>query len=119
MVKNNENIIAFALVCQEIKPQIESDPNTFFKFVDEYLKICKPTENQIEASKNTISTLLSRLEGFKVSGEAALKPIVGLVEGVFDMLHFGHFNAIRQASLCCDELIIGVNCDTSVQIHKG
>ena len=43
----------------------------------------------------------------------------GLVEGVFDLTHFGHFNAIRQARNLCDELVVAVNGDKEVCKHKG
>lgn len=48
-----------------------------------------------------------------------LKPFRGLVEGVFDMTHFGHFNAFRQASKLCDDLVVAVNGVEEVTKAKG
>lgn len=48
-----------------------------------------------------------------------LQPFRGLVEGVFDMTHFGHFNAFRQASKLCDDLVVGVNGTEEVTKAKG
>lgn len=41
------------------------------------------------------------------------------VDGAFDLVHAGHFNAIRQASLLCDNLIVGVNSTAEVEAVKG
>lgn len=109
----------FALVFKQMQKQVCSDPETFAKFIDEFVKTSKPSQEQVEQSAQIASKLEAHLEAFKETGSIAVKPVVGLVEGVFDMLHFGHFNAIRQASLCCDELIVGVNCDETVRKHKG
>ena len=43
------------------------------------------------------------------------------MDGVFDMLHHGHINAISQAKRCFPntELIIGVNSDTDTKQYHG
>lgn len=41
------------------------------------------------------------------------------MDGVFDMVHSGHFNAIRQAKLLCDILVMGVVSDYEVEVTKG
>ena len=45
--------------------------------------------------------------------------IRGMVGGVFDLAHFGHFNMLRQASEICDEVVLVLNSDKSVLEHKG
>jgi len=43
----------------------------------------------------------------------------GYVDGCFDLVHSGHFNAIRQASGVIDTLVIGVNGDADILQFKG
>jgi cytidyltransferase-like protein len=47
------------------------------------------------------------------------KPVIVWVDGVFDMMHFGHANMLRQAKALGDKLIVGVNSDESVLKEKG
>ncbi|VDQ16291.1 unnamed protein product [Trichobilharzia regenti] len=42
------------------------------------------------------------------------KPIRVWVDGCFDLVHFGHANALRQAKALGDQLIVGVHSDISV-----
>ena len=41
------------------------------------------------------------------------------MDGVFDLTHFGHFNAFRLARSLGDFLIVGINDDRSVLHSKG
>lgn len=41
------------------------------------------------------------------------------VDGCFDMVHYGHANAIRQAKQKGDYLIVGVHSDDEIAKHKG
>lgn len=41
------------------------------------------------------------------------------IDGVFDLMHFGHMNAFRQARSLGSYLIVGVNSDESVAVCKG
>ena len=48
------------------------------------------------------------------------KPVQrGYIDGAFDLVHSGHFNAIRQAHALCDELVIGANSDEDIMEVKG
>lgn len=47
------------------------------------------------------------------------KPVIVYVDGVFDIIHSGHFNAIRQAKKLGDLLYVGVNGDEDVIKAKG
>ncbi|XP_074647085.1 ethanolamine-phosphate cytidylyltransferase-like isoform X2 [Tubulanus polymorphus] len=47
------------------------------------------------------------------------KPVRVYVDGCFDMVHFGHANAIRQAKQMGDYLIVGVHSDEDITRHKG
>jgi len=47
------------------------------------------------------------------------KPVRVWVDGVFDMMHFGHANMLRQARALGDYLVVGVNSDETVKKEKG
>jgi ethanolamine-phosphate cytidylyltransferase len=47
------------------------------------------------------------------------KPNRGFVDGCFDLVHSGHFNAIRQAASLSDTLVVGVNSDSEILKNKG
>jgi glycerol-3-phosphate cytidylyltransferase len=44
---------------------------------------------------------------------------IAYLPGVWDVLHSGHLNIIRRASLLADYLIVGVCSDRLVKLHKG
>ena len=45
---------------------------------------------------------------------------IGLVNGVYDLIHPGHIFFLRQASHYCDHLVVGLNDDESVRaLNKG
>ena len=41
------------------------------------------------------------------------------VDGCFDMMHFGHANALRQAKSMGDYLVVGVHSDAEIEKNKG
>ena len=41
------------------------------------------------------------------------------MDGCFDLIHSGHYNAIRQAKLLGDILVAGVNSDAEILKNKG
>lgn len=41
------------------------------------------------------------------------------VDGGFDLVHSGHYNAIRQAKTLGDYLVVGVNSDADILMTKG
>lgn len=47
------------------------------------------------------------------------KPIRIYMDGVFDIIHSGHFNAIRQAKKLGDVLVVGINKDEDIIRAKG
>ncbi len=44
---------------------------------------------------------------------------IGLTNGCFDILHFGHVSYLEDARRRCDRLIVGLNNDDSVRLLKG
>ncbi len=51
--------------------------------------------------------------------EDSNKPVRVYIDGGFDLLHSGHYNAIRQAKNMSDILVAGVNSDEDLLINKG
>ncbi|KAL0135271.1 hypothetical protein V8B55DRAFT_1555375 [Mucor lusitanicus] len=47
------------------------------------------------------------------------KPIRVWVDGCFDMMHYGHANALRQAKEMGDILVVGVHNDADIETNKG
>lgn len=50
-------------------------------------------------------------------GEARLTR--GYVDGCWDIMHSGHYNAIRQAKSLCDVLVVGVHSDAEIEENKA
>ena len=47
------------------------------------------------------------------------KPVRTYIDGCFDIMHSGHYNAIRQAKALTDVLVVGVHSDAEILKHKG
>ena len=45
--------------------------------------------------------------------------VVFPLDGCFDIMHSGHYNAIRQAKALTDILVVGVHSDEEIRKHKG
>jgi len=43
----------------------------------------------------------------------------GYFDGCFDIMHSGHYNALRQAKSICDVLVVGVHSDLEIERNKG
>ena len=43
----------------------------------------------------------------------------GYIDGAFDLVHSGHFNAIRQAKALNHHLVAGPNTDSAIEAAKG
>eukprot|EP00026_Physarum_polycephalum_P009916 Phypoly_transcript_10054.p1 GENE.Phypoly_transcript_10054~~Phypoly_transcript_10054.p1 ORF type:complete len:365 (+),score=65.80 Phypoly_transcript_10054:224-1318(+) len=54
-----------------------------------------------------------------LSPPPARKPTRVWVDGCFDLMHFGHANALRQARELGDILVVGVHNDEEIAMHKG
>lgn len=57
------------------------------------------------------------------AGEGATRtpgaPVRVYMDGCFDCMHFGHANALRQAAALGDELVVGINPEAEIRVHKG
>lgn len=47
------------------------------------------------------------------------QPVRGYIDGCFDIMHSGHYNAIRQAKSLCDVLVVGVHSDPEIEENKS
>jgi cytidyltransferase-like protein len=47
------------------------------------------------------------------------EPVRIYIDGGFDLIHSGHYNAIRQAKALGDILVVGVNSDAEILRNKG
>ncbi|GJN36701.1 hypothetical protein PR202_gb25586 [Eleusine coracana subsp. coracana] len=47
------------------------------------------------------------------------RPVRVYMDGCFDLMHYGHANALRQAKLLGDQLIVGVVSDEEIVANKG
>ena len=56
----------------------------------------------------------------KLAGEGKdAKKIRVFLDGCFDVMHYGHANALRQAKALGDELVVGVVSDDEIRANKG
>ncbi|KAF4662105.1 Ethanolamine-phosphate cytidylyltransferase [Perkinsus chesapeaki] len=56
-----------------------------------------------------------------LASTASDSPVVrrGYIDGCFDIMHSGHYNAIRQAKAQCDVLVVGIHSDDEIASNKA
>lgn len=59
------------------------------------------------------------LSGLRLPWTRKKRPIRVYMDGCFDMMHYGHCNALRQARALGDELVVGVVSDAEITANKG
>lgn len=84
----------------------------------------KVVEQQLERALKTVSDLEDKLMSLEAndigsSHRPAGKEIRIWMDGAFDMMHFGHMNAFRQARALGTYLIAGVNSSETITAAKG
>lgn len=47
------------------------------------------------------------------------RPVRVYMDGCFDLMHYGHANALRQAKALGDELVVGIVGDEEIIANKG
>lgn len=114
-IKNNDKLKSMAEDLEKLTDATNSDDHSSYT----YIKL-KALNKEIEIDcKRIINTLLS---SSSISTEKMMnqrKLIKIYMDGVFDIIHSGHFNAIRQSKKLGDILIVGVNSDEDVEKSKG
>ena len=80
----------------------------------------KQAKKKLKTPQKDCTHLLDYLDQITEEKSQPIKKVKRLyVDGVFDLTHSGHFNALRQCKMLCDELVLGVVSDQEVLITKG
>ena len=81
----------------------------------------KQSENNFlpSNSSNNYTTDINTNQTTSSTPNTPHKPIRIYMDGVFDIIHSGHFNAIRQSKKLGELLVVGVNSDADVEKSKG
>mmetsp|Transcript_23345 Transcript_23345/g.58377 ORF Transcript_23345/g.58377 Transcript_23345/m.58377 type:complete len:420 (-) Transcript_23345:41-1300(-) len=69
-----------------------------------------------ECLQRGIST---RADAFKSAQAQRTRPVRIYLDGCFDLMHSGHYNALRQAKMHGDILVAGVHSDAEIGRNKG
>ena len=67
----------------------------------------------------TITGWLSRQLDTYSKRRRKRRPVRVYLDGCFDLMHYGHANALRQAKTLGDTLVVGVNPDSEIAQYKG
>eukprot|EP00927_Polykrikos_kofoidii_P059744 TRINITY_DN5487_c0_g3_i1.p1 TRINITY_DN5487_c0_g3~~TRINITY_DN5487_c0_g3_i1.p1 ORF type:complete len:467 (-),score=79.92 TRINITY_DN5487_c0_g3_i1:176-1510(-) len=51
--------------------------------------------------------------------DSGTEGVRGYIDGCFDIMHSGHYNALRQAKAVCDVLVVGVHSDDEIATNKA
>ena len=87
---------------------ILNNPSTLDEKLKTKLKTCEEeTKKKFDTFNKSVQTQLSKT-----------KPVRIYMDGVFDIIHSGHFNAFRQARYLGDILVCGLNSDADVAKAK-
>ena len=106
----------------------------YINFIEKSKKLKSLKDRLTKNSSSTLSkelkerfskceeTAKKKFSGFNEKIETQLskvKPTRIFMDGVFDIIHSGHFNAFRQAQYLGDILVCGLNSDEDVARVKG
>ena len=113
-----EEQVLFATVCavrRQFQPEIveEAFAQQFNSPTPNDGKIIPPTTINIPSSTTVADQTSS------TAAPSKRRPIRAYLDGCFDLMHSGHYNAIRQAKAICDELVVGVHSDAEILRNKG
>ena len=77
-----------------------------------------PPTHQYHYRPGTISSFISRALDRHARRRRAGAPIRVYMDGCFDVMHYGHANALRQAKALGDELVVGLIPDSEIRRYK-
>eukprot|EP00744_Colponema_vietnamica_P004284 GILI01006429.1.p1 GENE.GILI01006429.1~~GILI01006429.1.p1 ORF type:complete len:456 (+),score=118.35 GILI01006429.1:45-1412(+) len=91
--------------------------------INEALKEAAANQLDDEAEQRLVKTRRTSSLSVPASPEPAKlvgrPPVRVYIDGCFDLMHSGHFNAIRQAKALGDILVVGVHSDEEITRNKG
>ena len=104
------NLIEKSKKLKSLKDRLtKNSPSTLSKELKEKYNSCLDSaKKKFDEFNNKIESQLSKV-----------KPVRIYMDGVFDIIHSGHFNAFRQAQYLGDILVCGLNSDADVAKAKG
>jgi len=104
------NLIEKSKKLKNLKDRLIKNPtSTLTPELKEKLSSCE------SAAKKKFSDFNDKIE----KQLSKVKPVRIYMDGVFDIIHSGHFNAFRQAQYLGDILVCGLNSDADVAKAKG
>ena len=104
------NLIEKSKKLKNLKDRLIKNPtSTLTPELKEKLSSCE------SAAKKKFSDFNDKIE----KQLSNVKPVRIYMDGVFDIIHSGHFNAFRQAQYLGDILVCGLNSDADVAKAKG
>ena len=104
------NLIEKSKKLKSLKDRLtKNSPSSLSKELKEKYNSC------LESAQKKISEFNSKIE----TQLSKVKPVRIYMDGVFDIIHSGHFNAFRQAQYLGDILVCGLNSDADVAKAKG
>ena len=76
------------------------------------------SKKQYHYRPGTISAFFSRALARHASRRRSRAPVRVYMDGCFDMMHYGHANALRQAKALGDVLVVGLIPDSQIRMYK-
>ena len=80
--------------------------------------IVKTIQKITNPKYNSTYTVIKCNENDEENEDKRKKPIRVYLDGCWDLMHSGHYNAIRQAKALGDILVAGIHSDDEITIHK-
>merc|ERR1712032_822498 len=133
--KKMDNISFKTLDAETIKLlksyHIVKSNKTLLEFAEKYAQCKESSNNHFTIESELMNTAECLLKDLQPKQEQQTQDQITLVpnptikktriymDGVFDIIHSGHFNALRQGKKFGHILVVGVNSDSDVEKAKG
>jgi len=121
-VKSNQNLAQLADDLSTFEKNLSETESRNLPLLIQITTELTETSNLLfQNYKSSLAKYTSTLSNLSLSksNQKPIKTIRIFMDGVFDIIHSGHFNALRQGRKFGDILIVGVNSDADVEKAKG